>query len=127
MARTATLPQLPTFKLPKLDIDTLFGLQKANLATVHEAQALLVDAAHAIARLQHGWTAETVAGARAALSRKTPQQPQIVLAETKAAAEKAGNVAKEAVDLAAAAQRRVADLFTRRAAANLDQLKALAA
>lgn len=126
MTKTASAP-LPKFKLPKLDLDTLFGLHKANLAAVHEAQTVLVDAAQAIVRLQHGWTEEVVAGSRAVLSRKAPQQPGEALAGAKAAAEKAGNVAKQAVDVAAAAQRRVADLFAQRAAANVNELKALAA
>ena len=37
-------------KLPKVDLDALFGLQKANLAVAYEAQTVLVDAFQAIVR-----------------------------------------------------------------------------
>jgi hypothetical protein len=35
------------------DLDTFFIVQKGNLAVLHEAQALLADAIHAVARAQH--------------------------------------------------------------------------
>jgi hypothetical protein len=117
----------PGFKLPKLDLDALFGLQKANLAAVQEAQSVVLEAAQAIVRAQHGYAQELLAGAKAALEAKQPRQPQAVLAEVQAAAEKAVVVGKQNVGLGVAAQRRVADLVAKRVQANLDELKALAA
>lgn len=129
IASASSLPQfkLPELKLPKPDLDALFGLQKANLATLHEVQSVLVDAAQAIARVQYGWVEETVAGAQAALSRKEPRTPESFANESKAAAEKAFAVAKQSLELAVAAQRRVVELVTQRGQGNADELKALAA
>ena len=114
-------------KFPKLDLDALFGVQQANLAVVHEAQTVLVDAAQAIARVQYGYLEQTIARTRAALGSKELRKPEAALAEVKAAAEKAVAVSQEVVDLAVAAQRRVAELVAQRGAANADQFKALVA
>ncbi len=114
-------------KFPKLDLDALFGAQKANLAVAHEAQRVLVDAAQAIARLQHGYLEQAVAEAKTALASKELRKPEAMLAEVRAAAEQAVAVTKEVVDLAAAAQRRVAELVAQRTAANLAQLNTRAA
>ena len=115
----------PTF--PKLDLDALFGACKANLAVAHEAQTVLVDAAQAIARVQQGYIEQSVARTKAVLSRQERRTPEAALAEVKAAAEQAAVVTKEVVDLAVAAQRRMAELVARRGAANVDQLKTLVA
>jgi hypothetical protein len=115
----------PTF--PKLDLDALFGAHKANLAVAHEAQAVLVDAAQAIARAQQAYVEQSVARTRAALGRQERRTPEATLAEVKAAAGQAVAVTKEVVDLAVAAQRRVAELVAQRGAANADQFKALVA
>jgi hypothetical protein len=119
--------QAPQFKLPKIDLDTLFAVQKANLAVIHEAQNVLVDAAQAIVRKQHGFVAELVEKAKAASTNKAQKKPEQVLAEVQAATEKALSVSKENVDLSFGAQRRVADLVTRRVQANVNEFKALAA
>ena len=128
MAKT-TLPELkmPEFKFPKVDLDALFGLQKANLAVAYEAQTVLVDALQAIVRLQHGYAQELVATLKTAATTKAPAKPETVMADVKAAAEKAVAVAKEGVDLGVAAQQRVVGLMTDRVKANVDELKALAA
>ena len=49
------------------------------------------------------------------------------VAEFQSTVEKTMAVARQSVDLAAAAQQRVAELVAQRAAANFDELKALAA
>ena len=115
----------PTF--PKLDLDAVLTAQKANLAVVHQAQIVLVDAAQAIAKVQQGYVEQTVARTRAALGRQERRTPEAALAAVKAAAEQAVAVTKEVVDLAVAAQRRMAELVARRGAANVDQLKTLVA
>jgi hypothetical protein len=114
-------------KFPKPDLDALFGAQKTNLATIHAAQSVLVDAAQAIARVQHGYLEQIVARTKAALGSKELRTPEAVLAEAKAAAEKAVAVSKEVVDLAVAAQQRVTELVAQRGAANADQFKPLGA
>jgi hypothetical protein len=134
MAKIASSPEpkLPEFKLPalkrpKLDLDAVLTAQKANLAVAHEAQRVLVDAGQAIAKMQQGYVEQAVAKAKAALASKQVSKPEAVLAEVKAAAEKTVVTAKEVVGLAAAAQRRVAELVAQRTAANVAQLKSLAA
>ena len=132
MAKIASAPsstpgfKLPELKLPKFDLDALFAVQKANLATAHEAQTVLVDAFQAIAKVQQGRVEQAVADARAVLEGKKLSDPQAVLAEVKAAVEKNVAVSKEVVDLAVAAQRRVGELFTQRTQASVEELKAAA-
>jgi hypothetical protein len=118
---------LPAFKLPRLDLDALFALHQANLAAVQEAQAVLLDAAQAVARLQAGYAEELLDAARGAWASPEPKQPGAVLAEVKAAAEKAAIVVRQSLDLGVAAQRKLAELTTARASANLEGLKTLAA
>jgi hypothetical protein len=127
MAKPAPEFKLPELKLPKLDLDALFGLQKANLAVVQETQAVVLDAVQAIVRLQHGYAAEVVETLKAAAAAKQPAKPETVLADVKAAAEKAVAVTKQGVDLGVAAQQRVAELVTERAKANVEELKVIAA
>ena len=118
---------LPAFKLPKLDLDALFTLHKANLAAVQEAQAVLLDAAQAVTRLQAGYAEELLDAARGAWASPEAKQPGAVLAEVQAAAEKAAIVVRQSLDLGVAAQRKLAELTTARASANLMGLKTLAA
>jgi hypothetical protein len=118
---------LTQIKFPKLDIEALFAAQKANLAVVQEAQNVLIDAAQAIARVQYNWTMDMVANGESALRGKQPGKPEAFVADMQSTAEKTMAVAKQSVDLAAAAQQRVAELVAQRAAANLDELKSLAA
>jgi hypothetical protein len=119
--------KLPEFKFPKFNLDALFTAQKANLAVVQEVQSVMVDAAHSIARIQYGLIAEMMASGEGALHAKQPAKPEDVVAGIQTTAEKAMGVAKESVSLATAAQQRVTELVTQRAAANLDELKILAA
>ena len=134
MAKIASSPEpklpelkLPALKRPKLDLDVVLTAQKANLAVVHEAQRVLVDAGQAIAKVQQGYLEQAVAEAKVALASKQVSKPEAVLAEVKAVAGKTLVTAKEVVGLAAAAQRRVAELVAQRTAANVAQLKTLAA
>ncbi|MEK0085339.1 phasin family protein [Benzoatithermus flavus] len=132
MATAAASPfpgtfKLPELKLPTFDLEAVFALQKANLAAVQEAQNVLLDAAQAIVKLQHGYASELVAEVEAALKAKEPKKPETVVADAKAVAEKAVAAAKQGVELGVAAQRRVAELVTQRVQANLAELKRLAA
>ena len=125
-ARVVSAPtafEFPELKLPKVDVVALFVAQKANLATVHEAQTVLFSAGEAIARLQYGYVEGAFAEAKAAA-----QSKELPNAETvKATGEKVTSVAKEVVELAVAAQKRVAELLTQRTQAAVTELKALAA
>jgi hypothetical protein len=125
-AATPTLA-LTELKFPKLDIDALFAAQKANLAVVQEAQNVLIDAAQAILKAQYDWTVDLVASGESALRGKQPTKPEVFVADIQSTAEKTMAVAKQSVDLATAAQQRVAELVAKRAAANLDELRSLAA
>jgi hypothetical protein len=136
MAKAATpLIPAPSFKfpepkLPKLDLDALFATQKANLAAVQEAQSVLIDAAQAIAKVQHDYLGQSMAAVRAALSRKELAKPDAVLAEIKVAVERISATTKQVMDfavVAVAAQHRAVELVTRRTRANVSELKALAA
>jgi hypothetical protein len=128
MAKTSVAPSpAPEPKLPKIDLDALFGAQKANLATAHEAETVLLHAAQAIAKAQHGYVEQAVADARAVIGGTAPKSHEPVVAQLKAAAERTIAATKEAVDLAVAAQRQVIELFTQRTQANVEELKALAA
>ena len=125
----ATFPEFKTseMKLPKFDLDAVFALQTANLAAAHEVQTVVLEAIHAIAKIQHGWVEENVQAVKSALSVKGPKQPQQLLADVKTAAEKAVAVGKQGVDLGVAAQQRVTELVAKRVRANIDEFKALAA
>jgi hypothetical protein len=136
MAKAATpLFPAPSFKfpepkLPKLDLDALFATQKANLAAVQEAQSVLIDAAQAIAKVQHDYLGQSMAAVRAALSRKELAKPDAVLAEIKVAVERISATTKQVMDfavVAVVAQHRAVELVTRRTRANVSELKALAA
>jgi hypothetical protein len=118
---------LPAFKLSRLDLDVLFALHRANLAAAQEAQAVLLEAAQAVARLQAGYAEELLDAARGAWASPEAKQPGAVLAEVQAAAEKAAIVVRQSLDLGVAAQRKLAELTTARASANLAGLKTLAA
>ena len=136
MAKAATpLFPAPSFKfpepkLPKLDLDALFATQKANLAAVQEAQSVLIDAARAIAKVQHDYLGQSMAAVRAAVSRKELAKPDAVLAEIKVAVERISATTKQVMDfavVAVAAQHRAVELVTRRTRANVSELRALAA
>jgi hypothetical protein len=123
---TPTTP-FTQFKFPKLDIDALFAAQKANFAVFQEAQNVLIDAAQAIAKAQYDWTLDMVANGENTLRGKQAAKPETFVADMQSTAERTVAVAKQSVDLAAAAQQRVAELVAQRAAANLDELKSLGA
>lgn len=117
----------PELKRPKVDLDALFALQRANLAVLHEVQSVLVEATQAIVKAQADYVEELTARTKAVLAAKEPKKAEAVLADVQAAAEKAVSVGKENVDRSLVAQRRVADLVTKRVQANIDEFKALAA
>jgi hypothetical protein len=120
-------PKFPELKLPKFDLDALFRVQTANLAAAHQVQSVFVEAAQAVARVQHGYVEQAVANVKAALGTRQLAKPEAVQAEVKTAAEKAIAVGKEVVDLTVAAQKRVAELVIQRVQASVTELQALTA
>lgn len=124
MAKSSIVPfPTPEFKLPKLDLDALFAVQKANLAAVQEAQSVLLGAAEAIAKVQHGYAEQVVAELKATLESKELPRPESL----QAAGEQAIAVTKEVVDLTITANKRVAELLSARGQASVEELKAFAA
>jgi hypothetical protein len=114
-------------KVPKLDLNALLSVHKANLAAASQVQTVLVDAVQAVARTQNAYLEQAVADAKAAVSAKALPKPEAVLADAKAAAEKAIAVTKQVVDVAVGAQKEVAELVAQRLQASLTELNAFAA
>jgi hypothetical protein len=56
---------------PRLDLKPVLARHRANLATIQEAQAVLLDAAQALARPQAGHAQALITRARADLERST--------------------------------------------------------
>ena len=114
-------------EVPKFDLDALFTTQKANLATVHQAQMVLTGAAQAITEVQYGYLDQALSEAKAVFASRELPKPETVLANAKAGVEKTVAVAKEVVDLAVAAQQRAYKVLTQRGQASVEELKAVAA
>ena len=117
----APLFQRPEPGLPRLDLKPVLAQHQANLIVVQEAQAVLLGAAQAIARLQAGHAQTLITRARGALATREPGKPEAVLAEVKAAAETALATVQQSLDLGLAAQRRVVELVAARARADLER------
>ena len=122
MAKTA----IPTF--PRIDVDAVVGLQKANIETVLKAQRIVSETAQAVVTLHAGWLQKAAEQVRGAFTKAgATRKPEAVLADARAVAERAFAVARQEIDLGTRAQSEVVDLLAKRAAANLDQVKAFAA
>jgi hypothetical protein len=65
----APVSKRPERKLPHLDLEAVLAWHKANLAAAQDAQAALLDAAEATARLQAGHAQELITRARATIAR----------------------------------------------------------
>ncbi len=119
--------KLPELKLPTLDLPGLFAVYNANLAAAYEAQTVMVDAIHAIAKTQYGYAEHVAAQVKGALATQSLPKPEAALSDTKAALEHAVAVTKDVIGLGVAAQRRVTELLAKRTQATFTELKALAA
>ena len=100
---TAASTPWPTVVSSSFDLDTFFIVQKGNLAVLHEAQALLTDAIHAIARVQQVYLEQL-------------RQDFSPLAAVSGGM----STAREVADLAADAQARIGVLLSRGLRLNLD-------
>jgi hypothetical protein len=112
---------------PKFNIEAVVAMQKANLETILQAQKVLAETAQAVVKLQAGWLNEVAQRATASMKVGGAHKPETMFADAKASAERALGVARQGIDLSLRAQSEVVDLFTARAAANVDSVKALAA
>jgi phasin family protein len=125
MTKTA-MPQLPS--LPKLDVEALVTLQKANIETMVAAQKILFDLAQTVAKKQVEYVKESMAKTEAMFKGfDAKKQPAVYADELKVAVEKAMADVKETVDLGIKAQGEVVDLLVKRATANFEEMKAVAA
>lgn len=128
---SSTFPKfdMPKFELPKFDTQAVMALHKANLETFVAAQKIWFDLAQTMAKKQTEMFKETMAKFDVVMKGgyDAKKQPQAYVEEVKAAMEKAMADVKETVDLGMKAQSEVVDLFVKRATANFDEVKALAA
>jgi phasin family protein len=128
-AETPKLGEMPKLNLPKMDFDALVALQKANLETLLAAQRIVLDLAQTVAKRQAELVKELMGKAEVAMKGgfDSKKQPAAYVDDAKAAMEKAVADAKETIDLGLKAQNEVVDLLVKRASANFEQVKQLAA
>lgn len=118
--------QAPAF--PKVDVEALFALQRANLETLFQAQKLVFDLFETLSRRQAEVVKEVLAKAEAYTRGFDPaRQPKAYVEEARAAVEKAMAEVRQAVELGLETQKKVVELFVQRAAANLDEMRKIAA
>jgi enamine deaminase RidA (YjgF/YER057c/UK114 family) len=115
--------------LPKLDVDALFAMQKANMDTVVKAQSVLLDAAQAAVKAQYGFFAEYMDQMQAMMTGKidAEKKPEAYVADVKAAADKYVTVTQNQMDLGMKAQAEAMDLIAKRVQQNVDELQKIAA
>jgi phasin family protein len=125
MTKTA-MPQLPA--LPKFDVEALVTVQKANVETFVAAQKIIFDLIQTVAKKQVEIVKEAMAKADVMFKGfDAKKQPTAYADEMKAAVEKAMADVKETVDLGIKAQSEVVELLVKRATANFEEMKAVAA
>jgi hypothetical protein len=130
MEKTTTAKvELPKLVTPRFDFDAYVSLQKANIETVIAAQKIVFDLVQTMAKRQAELVKEMMGKAEVAMKGgfDGKKQPAAYVDEAKAVIEKAMADAKETMDLGLKAQNEVVDLFVKRATANFDQVKSLAA
>src|SRR3954453_16165222 len=108
MAKIVTSPasDASSVPFPRVDVDAVFALYRANLAAAREVQDVLVEAAEAVAKARYGWVEQTAAGLK---GHEGPVPAAGPLAGVKDATERAFAVAKQAAEIGTGAQKRVAD------------------
>lgn len=122
----SAFPALPA--LPKFDFDALVTLQKANIETVVAAQKIVFDLVQTVAKKQVEMMKEAMGKADVAFKGfDVKKEPTAYADEMKAAVEKAMADVKETVDLGIKAQSEVVELFVKRATANFEEMKGVAA
>lgn len=113
---------MPNF--PKVDMDALMAIQKANIETFSAAQKIIFDLAQTVAQRQAEMMKESFARSEAMMkSFDGKKEPQAYVDEARVAVEKAMAEIKETMDLSMKAQNEVVDLFVKRAQANFDEAR----
>jgi phasin family protein len=114
--------------MPKVDFEAMLTLYKANIETFVAAQRIVFDFTQTVARRQVEMMKEAFAKSETLVKGyDAKKQPQAYVEEAKAAIEKAMADVKETMDLGMKAQHEVVDLFVKRATANFDEVKTIAA
>lgn len=129
MDKTTPKLEMPKVAFPKFDLDAVVALHKANIETVVAAQKIWYDLAQTVAKRQTELFKESVAKFETVFKGgfDAKKQPASYVEDAKVALEKAVADAKETIDLGLKAQSEVVDLFVKRASANFEQVKSLAA
>ena len=113
---------------PKINLDALVAMQKANIDAFVEARTVLMGATQAIAKLQYGWYAQSLKHIETlAKGDVAKDKPEDFFAEVKAVTERAMAVGKEQTDLGFKAQQRVAEIVTKRVQKTIEDAKTIAA
>ena len=125
MTTASILPFAPRKKAPALrcallDLEGWFVVQQANLAAVRVAQSVLASTTHAMAEAQLAYFEQILLDVRAAVMGE--RTPETLLANVRLATERSAELAKEALEVAARAQRRIDLLVTRHLQASVDML-----
>ena len=106
-------------------------MKKAALGALALFFSSLACPAHAadaaVAKLQADWLNEGAQQVQAYAGTGAAKKPEAILADGRAVAERALAVARQGFDLGVRAQSEVVDLFTKRAVANLGEVKSFAA
>ncbi|MCB1883155.1 MAG: phasin family protein [Geminicoccaceae bacterium] len=113
---------------PKINLDALVAMQKANIDALVEARNVLMGATQAIAKLQLGWYEQSLKHMQTlAKGDAAKNKPEDFFAEVKAVTERAMAVGKEQTDLGFKAQQQVAEIVTKRVQKTLENAKTVAA
>lgn len=114
--------------MPKFDFDAVMALHKANLETMVAAQKIMFDLAQTMAKRQSELFKDAFSSTESMMKGfDGKKQPQAYMDDAKTVLEKAIAEAKETMDLGMKAQTEVVDLFVKRATANFDEAKSIAA
>ena len=117
-----------TYDAPKMNVEAVSAMQKANIDTLVEARKIMLGATQSIAKLQYAWVSEALKQAETLFKGEVAKRkPEAMFAEAKAMTERAITVGKEQTDLGIKAQKEVADLVTARVQKNFEDAKTLAA
>lgn len=110
----------PALRCPLFDLDDWFVAQQANLGAVRVAQSIFTSTAHAMAEAQLTYLEQILLDVKAAVMGE--RTPETLLANIGITTERSAELAKEALQVAARAQRRIDMLVTQQVQASVDML-----
>ncbi|MCB2053939.1 MAG: phasin family protein [Geminicoccaceae bacterium] len=110
--------------MPKLDVEAMFAMQRANIETLVAVQKIFFDLAQTMARRQSEMMKDAFDRGQAMMKTQDGKsKPADYMDEARVAMEKAVADAKETLDLGLKAQNEAVDLVVKRAAKNFDEAK----